>query len=43
MIMMRTLRADLRRYNSQDLSDDEGETGSSNNIFSPQFSSYKTI
>jgi len=27
MIMMRTLRADLRRYNSQDLSDDEGETG----------------
>lgn len=25
--MMRTLRADLRRYNSQDLSDDEGETG----------------
>lgn len=27
MIMMRTLRADLRRYNSQDLADDEGETG----------------
>eukprot|EP00026_Physarum_polycephalum_P004257 Phypoly_transcript_04274.p1 GENE.Phypoly_transcript_04274~~Phypoly_transcript_04274.p1 ORF type:complete len:650 (+),score=111.27 Phypoly_transcript_04274:187-2136(+) len=27
MIMMRTLRADLRRYNQQDLSDDEGETG----------------
>jgi transmembrane 9 superfamily protein 2/4 len=27
MIMMRTLRADLRRYNQQELSDDEGETG----------------